>query len=425
MRLDLPPGWEGLVSEPQLPDFGPILQAANGPLVSGDQDPFATLTRKDMGPGQVALVLIEYTEVRASLGRQPGENGTFEVEEPPIAIRGEDFQPSFEGVSPQHDFARRTFTINGRSFDLWVEFGEKPAPPMLLDRVNDVLTTLEVEPLADPSGYRTYTDLNDGLSITIPESWRFSEEPTEPIEPQNALALGSWAFPDGGVCAPFDALDGLPAHGAFVWLIEYHGTDHPEDFVPRPDGFDLQDFRYGETSCEDTPMYQLRFRDAGRFFQWQVAFGPQASEATRSETLRALDTLEPITCDAAGDAYVPALEPSSGSPGTQTTITGEVPHGEGNEGGFPADPTTWIEVWWNLDPGDDAWASALPGGEEPIAARPGPVFRLGRMDVEGSCTYEVTFPVPDVAADTYPVVVIQGGPEGASAFRPAHFEVTG
>jgi len=292
LSLELPAGWEGGVTGPLGSDYGPFLQAANRPLPPPESDPFATATRRELAPDDVTLVLIEYTKNLAERGREPGENGNFPVVELPISIREGDFQPSFEGVSDLHDFARRTFTINGRSFDLWVEFGQKPAPGSLVSAVDEVLATLRVEPPPPPPGYVTHTDAGDGLALTIPQEWSFSEEPTDPIEPENVLAVGSWPFPEGGVCAPFDALDELPSDGAFVWLIEYHGTDHPEDFVPRPDGFDLQKFRYGETSCEGTPMYQLRFRDAGRFFQWQVAFGPQASEATRSETLRALDTLE-------------------------------------------------------------------------------------------------------------------------------------
>jgi hypothetical protein len=173
-------------------------------------------------------------------------------------------------------------------------------------------------------------------------------------------------------------------------------------------------------------MYQLRFEDDGRFFQWQVAFGPEASEATEADSVAAMDSLVVGgVCDVEGDAYAPEVAPDFGSPGTEATVSGEVPHGEGNEGGLPADPTTWIEVWWNLDGGDDAWASALPGGEEPIPARPGPALRLGRVGVSGSCTYELTFTVPQAQPDTYPIVVLYGGPDGAGAFKPAHFEVAG
>jgi hypothetical protein len=295
LSLELPAGWEGGVTGPKGSDYGPFLQAANRPLGPPEDDPFATATRRELAPDDVALVLIEYTESLAERGLEPGENGNFPVLEPPISIREGDFQPSFEGVSDLHDFARRTFTINGRSFDLWVEFGQKPAPGGLLSAVDEVLATLSVEPPAPPPGYVTHTDAGDGLAITVPEGWSFSEEPTDPIEPENVLAAGSWPFPEGGVCAPFAALDGLPANGAFFWMIEYHGEQqHPEDFVPRPERFDFADFRYGkEFSCYGiVPQYQLRFNDQGRFFQLQVAFGGQASESLRAEVLRALDSIE-------------------------------------------------------------------------------------------------------------------------------------
>jgi hypothetical protein len=289
------------------------------------------------------------------------------------------------------------------------------------------LGTLEVEPATEETGYQIGADVEDGLSITIPSEWAFDANPTQPIEPENVFAFGSWAFPSGGVCAPFAALDELPSDGAFVWMIEYHGTDHPEDFVPRPNRFDLRDFRFGETSCEGTPMYQLRFRDQGRFFQWQVAFGPQASEPTEAETVLAMDSLEVGgVCDVDGDGYAPGVTPTSGLAGTEATVSGEFPHGEPGPGGYPVEADMEsIEVWWNLDPGDDAWASALPGGQEPVPARPGPVLRLGRVGMEGSCTYELSFTVPDVPPGTYPIVVLQMDPESAAAFRPAYFEVTG
>jgi hypothetical protein len=150
------------------------------------------------------------------------------------------------------------------------------------------------EPAEESPATVTHADLDDGLTITIPVAWTFRQDPTELIEPKNVLAVGSWPFPRGGVCAPFDALDDLPPDGAFFWLIEYHGTQPPEDFVPRPERFDLSEFRYGkEYSCYGVvPQYQLRFRDAGRFFQLQVAFGPEATGSLESEVVRALDSIE-------------------------------------------------------------------------------------------------------------------------------------
>jgi hypothetical protein len=283
-----------------------------------------------------------------------------------------------------------------------------------------------IEPTPGTTGYRRHVDLDDGLAITIPDAWAFHEDPTEPIEPENVLAVGSWPFPRGGVCAPFDALDDLPADGVFLWLIEYHGTDRPEQFVPRPDRFDLADFRFGETACyAPTPQYQLRFQNQGRFLQWQIAFGPEASESLEPEVLRALESLEVGgICDLAADAYVPAVAPVSGPPGSTSTISGEVPHGEGAEGGGPADPTRWVDFWWNLDPSEPGgWSSVFD--QHPIPYGPGPVLKLGRVDVATSCTYELSFPVPDVPTGRYPIVGVYGSEDGASAFEPAWFEVTG
>lgn len=152
----------------------------------------------------------------------------------------------------------------------------------------------EVDPNEPSPASETHTDPEDGLRITIPDTWTFHPDPTEPIEPENVLAVGSWPFPAGGVCAPFDALDDLPSDGAFFWLMEYHGTQRPQAFVPRPERFDLSQFRYGtEYSCYGVvPQYQLRFRDQGRFFQLQVAFGAEATGSLQREVLAAVDSIE-------------------------------------------------------------------------------------------------------------------------------------
>jgi hypothetical protein len=418
LRLELPDGWNGRLVGPSPGGhrFPPYLHAANFSLPPRDTE-IASAARDAMAAGQVVVVLIEY---------RGGAN--FPPVDPPIQLSPGDFTSSTETEDPMHSMARVQFSIAGRSFDLLVDFAGQEPQDDLLREVNAAVATLEVEPPSDARGYRTEADVDDGLSITIPSEWTFDEDPTQPIEPENVLALGSWGLPSGGVCAPFAALDDLPPDGTFAWLIEYHGTDRPEDFVPRPDHFDLRDFRFGETSCDPTPMHQLRFEDEGRFFQWQVAFGPQASEATEAETVQALDSLEAGgVCDARSDGYVPEITPTSRVAGSQATVSGEFPHGEPGPAGYPVEADTeWVEVWWNLDPSEPGgWSSALPGGEDPIAANSGPVFKLGRVDVTGSCTYELSFEIPDVEPAVYPVVVLQMDPESAAAFQPAYVEVTG
>jgi heat shock protein HslJ len=141
----------------------------------------------------------------------------------------------------------------------------------------------------------TYADGDDGIAITVPASWTFREDPAPLVaEPRTLLGVGTWAFPIGGACEPFAALRDLPDDGAFVWLIEYRGSHGPESaFIPRPDHFEFGD-RYGrDYTCSGIqPAYQIRFTDEGRYFQLEIAFGPNAPDSVRTETLRALDSIE-------------------------------------------------------------------------------------------------------------------------------------
>jgi hypothetical protein len=422
LGIRLPPGWDGRISGPAGTSFGPHLHAGNFELPSQDDD-VASRARAGMSADEVTIVVIDVTTALARDVRGPQD--PYEPAELPVRIRAEDFTDRGEGIYPGHAFARRQFSVAGRSLELRVEFGTDPAPEGLLAEANGVLASLTVEPLAGGSDYVRHVDPEDGLAITIPSAWSFDADPTRPIEPENVLAVGSWPFPSGGVCATFNAIDDLPADGVLMWLIEYHGTENAEGFVPRPERFDLRDFEHGETSCyAPNPQYQLRFQDEGRFFQWQIAFGSEASESLEPEVLRTLETLEARgVCDIEGDAYAPSVDPVRGSAGSTATITGEIPHGEGAEGGYPADPTEWIEVWWNLKPA--GWSSAIAGGDDPIPAEQGPVVRLGRVDVATTCNYRVVFTVPETSAGTYPIVVLYGSKASGSAFLPVSFEVSG
>jgi hypothetical protein len=64
----------------------------------------------------------------------------------PPQVRRRDFLPLFKGVPPTHAFASVLFTTRKRYFQLWVQFGARPAPARLLKQANQVLTTLAVSP---------------------------------------------------------------------------------------------------------------------------------------------------------------------------------------------------------------------------------------------------------------------------------------
>lgn len=62
------------------------------------------------------------------------------------------------------------------------------------------------------------------------------------------------------------------------------------------------------------------------------------------------------------------------------------------------------------------------GGKSRFGA---PVIHLGEANVEGVCSYRVTFAVPDVMPGDYALVVIEHGRSGAAALgEPINFSVT-
>ena len=88
------------------------------------------------------------------------------------------------------------------------------------------------------------------------------------------------------------ALTEMPPKGVIIFLMEDttpspFGPPRQRDFPPRPKEFRLGSFARYE--CFG-PSYRLAFREAGRFFQIQVAFGPHAGAAARATALRVLNS---------------------------------------------------------------------------------------------------------------------------------------
>jgi hypothetical protein len=148
-----------------------------------------------------------------------------------------------------------------------------------------------VSPSPTPAGYVQHADIDDGLSIRIPATWTFHQDPSGPAEPRTVFAVGSWPFSIGGDCAPTAAHAELPADGAFFWLIEYRDPQG-NVFPARPERFALDPATFANYECSAVPSHLLRFREAGRSFQVHVSFGPDASGTVQQEVLRALASLE-------------------------------------------------------------------------------------------------------------------------------------
>lgn len=160
-----------------------------------------------------------------------------------------------------------------------------------------VLTITTVAACAQGSSssqWRTFRA--DGVSIRYPPGWDATRRPLTPVTyPQQVVAIASYPLPrdnsgaDG--CEPKEALDRMPATGAFIYGWEYANARiagvRVRDFSRRPKRFSLTGF--GQYECFG-PSYGLYFRDADRLFQIHVTFGRRASLATRRTALRVLDS---------------------------------------------------------------------------------------------------------------------------------------
>ncbi len=147
------------------------------------------------------------------------------------------------------------------------------------------------------SSWLLYRD--QGITLRYPPSWYATTTPlTHVTDPEQIVAIASYPLPksnrgDDG-CQPKEALDHLPATGAFIFGWEDpadsgFGPPRASDFPVRPAHFKL--IHYAQYECSG-PGYMLAFRDNGRFFHLHVALGRRATEATRHQVLSILDSFQ-------------------------------------------------------------------------------------------------------------------------------------
>jgi hypothetical protein len=278
VRIDVPDEWDSRLFQSGDTRYVLLANFEIPPGVTG----FSSELRDGLRPDQVTVFLQELTGTCPCPGFGPVEL--------PISIRASDMT-SFEGVPAGHAFARRTFVVSDRWFDLWVEFGAAPAPDTLLANVNDVLATLRIDP---DSGWVSHQDQDDAVKISIPRGWTWREDPVPNLgEPRILFATGTWDFPVGGDCGPNPALEDLPSDGALVWLLEYRLPSNVDDFPPRPDPLSLSGRPVLAECSTGHPSYLLRFRDGFRYFQFHVAVGEGATDATRRDIVDVLNSMWP------------------------------------------------------------------------------------------------------------------------------------
>lgn len=110
------------------------------------------------------------------------------------------------------------------------------------------------------------------------------------------------------------------------------------------------------------------------------------------------------------------ISTQSGSPGSIVGISGPLYHLDAdNEVLVPGNEA--VQAWWNLDPTD--YSKVAPTAVE--AANGADVFSaagaemLGDFSVNGGCSFDLEFAVPDVPAGEYPVSIVRvAGSDGST-----------
>lgn len=131
-----------------------------------------------------------------------------------------------------------------------------------------------------------------------------------------------------------------------------------------------------------------------------------------------------IRCPSPNGTYAPEVTPTAGPAGSEAIVSGPLPL-YSKSGRYRGPTGKKVELWWNLKPSRYATALSFgPSSPEPEAAKDGLVLLVGATRLYGECTFKITFDVPDVAPEVYPLVAIGYGGGGAASLPPMLFRVT-
>ncbi|MDQ3981773.1 MAG: hypothetical protein M3271_03725 [Actinomycetota bacterium] len=278
IRMSVPEPWHRFLF--RWAGTEPLLHAATVPITDLYDGSSA---RARLGPRDYFLVLSESYAYAAR----------YEPVDGPVTIRPHDACPTCEildnGTSPppDHSLFYRSFSVDGRQFELFVEFGSAVPVPEDVALVNDALRTLEIGPPERPAGVETPRHVPRGdVAVDLPAGWLAKEDPVPGSSaPRVLAAYGTWDFPTGGDCGPEPALGDLPRDGGLVWVVEHLDPGNAGDFIPLLPGFsiDLQTPPARWECAAASPSRMYLFRVAGRYLEVHVALGPNAGAATVRE----------------------------------------------------------------------------------------------------------------------------------------------
>jgi hypothetical protein len=257
--------------------------------------------------------------------------------------------------------------------------------------------------IAGGSGW--YTDRSDPApERSATRAWAS----TEPIAPADVRL---------GAAIPPETIAALPPDGIVVTALATPWERDPSQ-GPWPEGtgpFDLNTARargpVAEEPSGDYAVYEMyRHGVLVRVYFGSAVPSPDVLARAQAE----LDTLQPppVCPLPAEGGYGATLNVSEARPGQQVTISGPMPFGR-EDGSYDATSDGAMIAWWNAAESDWPYLAEF-STTEPSPAMPGSeLLRLGEGG-RASCSFSITFAVPNVPTGEYPITVIQEGPDSAA-----------
>jgi hypothetical protein len=216
----------------------------------------------------------------------------FEAIDLPIQIREQDRCGGCEVFDdgstppPGHTLFHRTFSIAGRSFRLYVEFGSAPPEPTIWHGVNDVLSGIDI-------AGATHPEPSAAPIVDAPGGWYVKEDPLPAlIDPRILVAVGNYDFPRPALvaCGEQPGLAAMPKDGIFFWIVAYPLPAAPGEELtkapPWPGRFRLDlPHRHGDAECAagTSDVRDYRYLGTDRQVQILVGIGPDASDRAKAQ----------------------------------------------------------------------------------------------------------------------------------------------
>jgi hypothetical protein len=279
LSVTIPSGWDGEVARG-------ALRFANRPLPALCGGP------RPLGPGDLVLAILEREP-------PPGEQSYFPPLDEPPELHTQDLGPPEPGTYPDdHAVASVPFSLGGRFFVLFAESGAQSVDSTLIDRVNQILATLQV----DRGDF--YPGEVEPAAFRPADGWRTGSSGPRPIEADGDWTV-SWAatvpYRDPWEALPIqETLESLPDNGIVIWVslsrwCDPDGSRERFRVLPRP--YQLSDFDVlpgWEGQIRDIPEYRLWTQVEGEYeVDLRVYFGsPDPTEDMLARAQGELDRLE-------------------------------------------------------------------------------------------------------------------------------------